>query len=63
MNMLKDLELIDSNMIQTVYAYNKLNEEEMAEITREVVHEHKSGHVDPTSIGRVTKLKGKNKGQ
>ena len=50
-------------MIQTVYAYNKLNEEEMAEITREVVHEHKSGHVDPTSIGRVTKLKGKNKGQ
>lgn len=46
--MIKDLELIESNMIQTVYEYNKLNREEMKATAREVVLEHRSGHLDPT---------------
>lgn len=41
--MLKDLELIESSMIQTVFEYNKLNLEEMKATTREVVLEHRSG--------------------
>jgi len=57
--MLKDLELIDSNMIQTVYEYNKLNQEEMKATTREVVQEHRSGHVDPTATGKGNRTRAK----
>ena len=57
MEMLKDLELIDSNMIQTVYEYNKLNKEEMKATTREVVQEHRSGHIDPTATGKVNRAR------
>lgn len=57
--MLKDLELIDSNMIQTVYEYNKLNKEEMKATTREVVLEHRSGHIDPTATGKFNRTRAK----
>jgi len=47
--MLKDLEMIESNMIQTVFEYNKLNKQEMKANTREIVLEHRSGQVDPAT--------------
>ena len=57
--MLKDLEQIDSNMIQTVYEYNKLNLEEQKQTTREVIQEHRTGGIDPTATGRPNRNKGK----
>lgn len=56
--MLKDLELIESSMIQTVYEYNKLNAEEMKATTREVVLEHRSGQMDPAA-GKLSKTRSK----
>ena len=47
--MIKDIELIESNMIQTVYEYNKQNREEQKVTAREVVLEHRSGQLDPTA--------------
>ena len=47
--MLKDLEMIESNMIQTVFEYNKMNKEEMKADTREIVLDHRSGTIDPAA--------------
>ena len=46
--MVKDLELIESNMLQTVYLYNKQSREEMKQQANEVIMEHRSGKADPT---------------
>ena len=48
-DMLKELETVESNMIQTIYEYNKLNRAQLQQTMKQVTQEHRSGQIDPAS--------------
>ena len=50
METLKELELVDSNMVQTIYEYNKLSQAANIDTQKTVTKEHRSGAPDPKSI-------------
>ena len=50
MEMLKELETVDSNMVQTIYEYNKLTQAANIDTQKAVTKEHRSGVPDPKSI-------------
>ena len=46
--MLKELEGIDTNMVNTIFLYNKAGEQELQETMKAVAKEFKSGSMDPS---------------
>ena len=46
MEMIKELEQIDSKMIQTIFEYNKMSREELNKEARAVLLEHRNGYID-----------------
>ena len=58
--MLKYLENIETKMLQTIFEYNKLNKAELKAEEKEVIKEHRSGFMDPSSaIGKLSRSKTK----
>ena len=53
--MLKELELVESNMIQTIFEYNKQSRVELQKTMKSVATEHKSGWMDPASYASKMK--------
>ena len=52
--MLKELETIETKMLQTIFEYNKLNVQELKAEEVDVTREHRIGFTDPSSaIGKL----------
>lgn len=49
-DMLKDLDNIDTNMVQTLFEYQKLIKSQLQDTMTQVAQEHKSGFMDPMSL-------------
>ena len=41
--MLQELEIVESNMLNTIFMYNKLDKQQLQETMKMVAQEHKSG--------------------
>ena len=56
--MLKELEDIETNMVDTIFQYNKADLKELEETKKQVTKEYKSGNMDPSAY---LKMNAKNK--
>ena len=53
--MLKELEMVESNMVNTIFFYNKITKDQHKETIKQVVNEHRSGYMDPVSKNKDKK--------
>ena len=54
LEMFDELDLVESNMLNKTYKYNKEDKDELKQTIKQVAFEHKSGWMDPSSANKFT---------